>query len=110
MPEETLGLLQGTLDVLILRTLAGGPMHGFGISRSIRERTGGVLDVRDAPLYKALRRLEAAGSVEAEWAVTDNGRRARWYELTRHGRKRLVAEEANWRRYVAAVSQVLTPA
>jgi len=108
--REPFELLQGTLDVLVLKTLAAGSLHGFGISRSIRARTGGALDVQDAPLYKALRRLEAAGCVEAEWSTTENARRARWYSLTPAGRKRLAVAEANWRRYVAAVFQVLAPA
>jgi PadR family transcriptional regulator PadR len=110
MPTESLGLLQGTLDVLVLRTLALGPMHGFGVSRSIRERTRGTIDIEDGPLYKALHRLEHDGNIVATWGTTENNRRARYYALTPQGRKSLRSEEANWRRYVAAVSMVLEPA
>jgi transcriptional regulator len=105
-----MSLLQGTLDVLVLRTLVWRPMHGYEISRWIRERTGGVLDIENAPLYKALHRLEAAGAVAAEWGTTEHGRRARYYRLTPQGRHRLKAEEAAWRRYAGAVFQLLEPA
>jgi PadR family transcriptional regulator, regulatory protein PadR len=104
-----LDLLQGTLDVLILRTLAVQPTHGYGVSRWIRERTGGVLQVQDAALYKALRRLERRGHVAAEWGVTEQNRRARYYALTEAGRKALTREAAAWRSYAAAVFTVLDP-
>jgi transcriptional regulator len=107
--EQTLDLLKGTLDVLILRTLAGDPMHGYGISQWIRDRTGGVLQVQDAALYQALRRLEAKGWLAAEWGVSENNRRARYYSLTELGRAQLRAEASAWRRYAAAVFQVLEP-
>ena len=107
--DQTLDLLKGTLDVLILRTLAGDPMHGYGISQWIRDRTGGVLQVQDAALYQALRRLEAKGWLSAEWGVSDNNRRARYYSLTETGRAQLRAEASAWRRYAAAVFQVLEP-
>jgi transcriptional regulator len=107
--DQTLDLLKGTLDVLILRTLAGDPMHGYGISQWIRDRTGGVLQVRDAALYQALRRLEAKGWLAAEWGVSENNRRARYYSLTELGRAQLRAEASAWRRYAAAVFQVLEP-
>lgn len=110
MARETLDLIQGTLDVLILRTLAGDPMHGYGISRWIRQRTGGVLEVQDAALYQALRRLQAKGWVAAEWGVSENNRRARFYELTREGRAQLTHETSAWRRYAEAVFSVLDPA
>ena len=103
-------LLQGTLDVLVLRTLVWGPMHGYAVSRSIRERTDGVLAIEDAPLYKSLHRLEGSGFVSAEWGVSENNRRARYYRLTTAGRRQLKAEEAAWRRYAAAVAKVLEPA
>ncbi len=109
MAESPLDLLQGTLDVLILRTLAWQPMHGYGVSRWIRERTGGTLAIEDGPLYKALHRLEHDGSIAAEWGVSENNRRARYYSLTPKGRRALKAEEHAWRRYVAAVFQVLEP-
>ena len=107
---EPMGLLQGTLDVLVLRTLAWQPMHGYEISRWIRDRTGGVLVIENAPLYKALHRLEAARCVAAEWGVTEHGRRARYYRLTPTGRQRLKTEEYAWRRYAGAVARLLEPA
>jgi transcriptional regulator len=103
-------LLQGTLDVLVLRTLAWGSMHGYAVSRWIRQRTDGVLEIEDAPLYKALHRLEKAGHVEAEWGLSENNRRARYYQLTAAGRRALKAEETAWRRYAEAVFKVLEPA
>ena len=110
MDTDVVELLQGTLDVLILRTLAWQPMHGYAVSRWIRERTDGTIEIEDAPLYKALHRLERAGCVSAEWGVSENNRRARYYQLTAVGRRRLKAEESAWRRYAAAVSRVLEPA
>lgn len=110
MATRTLDLLQGTLDVLVLRTLAAGSMHGYAVSRSIRQRTDGVIDIEDAPLYKALHRLEHGGFVAAEWGLSENNRKARYYELTGAGRRHLRAEEDAWRRYAAAVFKVLEPA
>ena len=107
--RDSLDLLQGTLDVLILRTLAREPMHGYAVSRSIRERTGGTLEVQDAALYQALRRMERKGWVEAEWGLSESRRRARFYRLTPAGHARLEHDVAAWRRYVAAVFQVLEP-
>jgi transcriptional regulator len=109
MAPNALDLLQGTLDVLVLRTLAHGPLHGYAISRWIRERTDGALIVQDAPLYKALHRLEHDGAVTAEWGVSENNRRARYYRLTPAGRHRLKREASAWRQYAAAVFQVLEP-
>ena len=110
MASGPMDLLQGTLDVLVLRTLAWGTMHGYAVSRWIRERTDGELEVEDAPLYKALHRLEQAGFVSAEWGLSENNRRARYYALTPAGRRQLKAEESAWRRYAAAVFKVLEPA
>jgi|SRR5688500_9226064 transcriptional regulator len=110
MAGESMELLQGTLDVLILRALAWQPMHGYGVSRWIRERTGGTIDIQDAPLYKALHRLENAGCVTAAWGVSENNRKARFYELTPRGRRQFAAEEDAWRRYAAAVFAALEPA
>jgi PadR family transcriptional regulator, regulatory protein PadR len=109
MSRESLELIQGTLDVLILRTLAGEPLHGYGISQWIRDRTEGELEVQDAALYQALRRLERRGLLEAEWGQSENNRRARYYRLTGSGRARLTEQAAAWRRYVAAVFRVLDP-
>ena len=105
----SLGLVQGTLDVLILRTLAWTPMHGYGISRWIRERTEGAITPENAALYPALHRLERRKWVRAEWGITESNRRAKVYELTALGRRQLAAETASWRAYVTAVSRVLAP-
>ena len=109
MAAQPLDLLQGTLDVLVLRTLAWGSMHGYAVSRWIHQRTDGVLEIEDAPLYKALHRLERAGYVAAEWGLSENNRRARYYSLTPAGRRQLKAEETVWRQYAAAVFKVLEP-
>jgi PadR family transcriptional regulator PadR len=110
MADKSMDLLQGTLDVLVLRTLAWGSMHGYAVSRWIRQRTDGVIEIEDAPLYKALHRLEKAGYVDAEWGLSENNRRARYYQLTSAGRRALKAEETAWRRYAEAVFKVLEPA
>ena len=102
-----LPLVQGTLDLLVLRTLASGPSHGYGVATAVHERTGGDLAVEDAALYQALHRLDRQGLVHAEWRQSENNRRARYYELTPSGRKRLRQEMANWRRYSRAVEAVL---
>ncbi len=110
MREQPLGLIQGTLDLLVLKTLAGRPMHGYGIAVAIAERTGGELAVEDAALYQALHRLERRGHVAAEWDRSENNRRARFYTLTPEGRKRLRDDSADWRRYARAVFAVLDEA
>jgi transcriptional regulator len=107
MPKEALPLIQGTLDLLVLRALAGGPMHGYGIAELVHERTGGELAIEDAALYQALHRLDRQDLVRAEWRASENNRRARYYALTAAGRKRLREQVANWRRYVAAVDALL---
>lgn len=109
MNPARMALLQGTLDVLVLGTLVTGPKHGYAVSRWIRQRTDGALAIEDAPLYKALHRLERAGCVEAEWGLSENNRRARYYRLTARGRRRLRSEESAWRRYAEAVFKVLEP-
>lgn len=101
-------LLQGTLDLLVLRTLAVGPNHGWGISQRIQQASGEVFAVNQGSLYPALHRLEAEGLITAQWGVSDNNRRARIYELTRLGKKQLQEETATWERLVAAVGRVLT--
>jgi transcriptional regulator len=110
MTATSLDLLQGTVDVLVLRTLAWGPAHGYAVASWIRQRTDGVLELEDAPLYKSLHRLEKQGFVTAEWGLSENNRRARYYALTPAGRARLRAETATWRRYAEAVFKVLDPA
>ena len=107
MSKPPLPLLQGSLDLLVLGALASGATHGYGVATLVRDRSGGALEVEDAALYQALHRLERKGQVAARWGVSDNNRRARFYELTADGRKRLRADAANWRRYAQAVSAVL---
>ena len=100
-------LLQGTVDVLILTTLQHSPMHGYGVSRWIRERTDGVVGLDDAALYQALHRLASKGWIEAEWGLSENNRRAKYYQVTPKGHEQLRAETAAWRRYATAVLSVL---
>jgi len=107
MPLQALPLVQGTLDLLVLRVLASGPMHGYGIATRVHDRTDGDLAIEDAALYQALHRLDRQGLVDAEWRASDNNRRARYYTLTPAGRQRLRDETANWRRYTRAVDAVL---
>ena len=107
MTRASLDLLQGTLDVLILKTLSWGPAHGYGVSRWIRQRTDDVLTVEDAALYQALHRLERRGWIESEWGLSENNRRAKYYQLTAEGRRQLRAEVSTWQRYATAVSRVL---
>jgi transcriptional regulator len=107
MPPRPLPLVQGTLDLLVLRTLASAPMHGYGIATLVHQRTDGDLAIEDAALYQALHRLDRQDLVEAEWRPSENNRRARYYTLTGAGRKRLREEAANWRRYSRAVEAVL---
>lgn len=104
---ERADLLQGTLDLLILKSLRLGPLHGWGISRRIRELSSDVLQVNQGSLYPALYRMEDRGLVTAEWGISEEGRRAKFYRLTASGRKRIAAEEDQWRRFVLAVDQVL---
>ncbi|PYV18917.1 MAG: PadR family transcriptional regulator [Acidobacteria bacterium] len=100
-------LLQGTLDLLILKTLKLQPMHGWGISQRIQQISEDVLRVQQGSLYPALYRLENQGLIVAGWGASENNRRARFYRLTAKGRKRLEAEESNWERLAAAIAQVL---
>jgi transcriptional regulator len=107
--QERISLLQGTLDLLVLQTLAPGPVHGHGIATSIERSTEQELLVDHGSLYPALQRLERAGLIASEWGVSDNNRRARFYTLTRSGRKRLVAETRRWEATVRVISRVLKP-
>jgi len=106
--ESRNGLLQGTLDVLILKTLSPGPMHGWGISQRIQQVSEDVLRVNQGSLYPALYRLESQGWIPAEWVVSENNRKAKFYELTRAGRRQLADETESWERFSAAVARVLT--
>jgi PadR family transcriptional regulator PadR len=108
--RNALTLLQGTVDLLVLRALQTGPSHGYAVSRWVRERTDGVLTIEDAALYQALHRLEAKQWIDAEWGLSDNNRRAKYYSLTSLGREQLRAETTTWKRYAAAMVKILDPA
>ena len=110
MTDYKAELLQGTLDMLILKTLALEPMHGYGISQRIQQISREVFRVNQGSLYPALHRLEKEGLIEAEWGASENNRRARYYRLTRDGRKRLSAETQNWERLTAAITRILQTA
>src|ERR1700693_2577096 len=105
--ESRLDLLQGTLDLLVLRTLQAGPMHGWAISERIQQISEDVLCVNQGSLYPALHRLEHQGWIKAEWGVSELGRRARFYQLTAAGRKQLELETATWARMTGAIGRVL---
>ena len=107
MARRRAELLQGTLDLLILKTLQAGPLHGWGISKRIRESSDDVLQVNQGSLYPALYRLEDRGWIEAEWGVSPEGRRAKFYELTKAGRGQLVEERAQWELFSTAMQAVL---
>src|SRR5688500_3809121 len=108
--SDTLPLVKGTLDMLVLKALSWTPMHGFEITTWLEARSGGMLGVQDSALYQALHRLEARGLAEAEWGVTENNQRARYYRLTDAGRLHLSTETAQWVRYAATVTDILTTA
>ncbi|MBZ5727473.1 MAG: PadR family transcriptional regulator [Acidobacteriia bacterium] len=108
--QNRIELLQGTLDMLILRTLQWGPCHGHGIGLAIRASSADVLQVEHGSLYPALHRLRREGWIASEWKITQNKQRARYYRLTAKGRKRLAAEESRWDRMVAAIARVMRPA
>ena len=110
MTEIRLDLPQGTLDLLILRSLRLGPNHGWGIAERIQQVSKDVLQVQQGSLYPALHRLERKGWIKAEWGASENNRRAKFYELTRAGRKRLETETETWRKLTIAVGQVLDTA
>jgi len=105
--EPRLDILQGTLDLLILRTLAAGPMHGWSISERIQQVSEEVLQVNQGSLYPALHRLEHRGWIKAEWKTSELGRRARFYRLTASGRKQLELERENWTRLAIAIGRIL---
>jgi transcriptional regulator len=107
MPPEKSDLLQGTLDMLILKIVALGPIHGYGISQRIRRISKDVLQVQQGSLYPALHRLQKRGWLEAEWGESDNARQAKFYRLSAKGRNQLAAEESNWQRLSQAVGLIL---
>ena len=110
MSESGLDLLRGTLDVLVMKSLSWGPLHGYAVAEWIKRRTGEEILVEEGALYPALHRLEKRRLVESEWGVSENNRRARYYQLTAEGRGRLLRETERWRRYRDAVDLVLTAA
>jgi len=107
MNESNTDVIQGTLDMLILKTLSLGPLHGFGIARRVEQVSRGVFKVNPGSLLTALQRLERAGWLDSEWRETQNSRRARFYTLTRSGRKQLEAETADWNRRASAIARLL---
>jgi len=110
MARDNVDILQGTLDVLILKTLAAGAMHGWGIAQRIQQISQDVLRVNQGSLYPALHRLEGEGWIAAEWGASENNRKAKYYRLTRSGQRQLEAETENWRRLAAAVGRILQTA
>ena len=107
MPDPHIELPQGTLDLLILKTVALGPQHGWAISERVQQMSSDALQVRQGSLYPALHRLERRGWIKARWSTTENNRQAKYYELTRSGRKQLEAQTDSWRRLAAAMGQIL---
>ena len=109
-PNQKTDLLQGTLDLLILKVVALGPVHGYGIAQRIRQISNDVLQVQQGSLYPALHRLEKRGWVAADWGTSDNGRQARFYKLSAKGRRQLAAEEQSWNHLSQAVQLILDTA
>ena len=110
MTDNRTELLQGTLDMLILKTLTLGPLHGYNIVRRIQQVSDDVLQVEEGSLYPALQRMEKRGWIDAEWGLSENNRRAKFYKLTRAGRKQLVDEETNWARVSEAIGKIMQTA
>ena len=108
MGDKTTGLVQGTLDMLILKTLALEPMHGWGIAQRIEQISKGVFQVNPGSLFPAFRRLERDGLVKCEWRATENNRRAKYYTLSEQGRKKLKVETQEWEKQTAAIARILT--
>ena len=107
MSKPNVPLLQGTLDILILKALASGPMHGYGIALWLERTTDDVLQIEEGSLYPALHRMQRKGLLEAEWGLSDNNRRAKYYRLTTVGKRHLQTETTSWERFADAVSTVL---
>ncbi len=108
MAKESLDLVRGTLDVLILKALSWGPQHGYAVARWIHQRTGNEILIEEGALYPALYRLEGQDLIQSSWGVSDNNRRARYYKLTAAGRRRLHSDATTWDRYAVAVARVLS--
>lgn len=107
--EDRMDVLQGTLDMLILQTLQWGPQHGLGISEAIRRKSEELLKIEAGSLYPALHRLEGQGWLSSQWATSEKGQRAKYYRLTRAGKKQLAAEQGKWNRFVKAIGLVMQP-
>ena len=107
MGKQKPDLPQGTLDLLVLKALSLGPMHGYGVGQRIQQLAEDMLQIEEGTLYPALYRIEQRGWIESEWGVSENNRRARFYKLTRAGRKQLAVEESQWERLTSAVAKVL---
>lgn len=107
MSDQSSDLVQGTLDMLILKTLALEPMHGYGVSVRIEQMSDGIFRVNAGSLFVAIERLQRAGTIKGEWKTTENSRRAKYYSLTERGRKKLEAETREWSRQVAAIARIL---
>jgi PadR family transcriptional regulator PadR len=107
MPPDSLDLLQGTLDVLVLRALSWGPMHGYGVARFIKQGSNDAFRVLDGALYTSLHRMEERGWIDSEWGTSEKGKRAKFYRLTAAGRRALRDETATWNQYAAAVAAVM---
>ncbi len=110
MSRDLNDLLHGTLDLLVLKALSREPMHGYGLAKWIEQRAGDELEIADSALYKSFYRLEDAGAIGAEWGVSENNRKAKYYSLTARGKQALRAETATWKKYVAAVTGILETA
>ena len=110
MSKGSPSLPYGTLDLLVLRTLAAGPRHGYGILQQIHEASNNLLRIEEGSLYPALHRLEARGWIAATWALSDKGKRARYYRLTAQGRRQLATEQSKWRAFARAIGLILDPA
>jgi PadR family transcriptional regulator PadR len=110
MTDTSAALVQGTLDMLILKTLALEPLHGWGISQRIQQLSRGVFEVNPGSLFPAFRRLERAGLIQCEWQTSENNRRAKYYSLSRGGRQKLRTETKEWERQVAAIARILQTA
>lgn len=109
MTRADRGLLHGTVELLILRTLTEGPRHGFAISRILKARSDGVVVLEDAALYQALHRMERHGAIESEWGISKKGKRAKFYRLTPAGEEQLEQEASAWRRYAETMARILGP-
>ena len=110
MSESSTDLLQGTLDLLVLKTLSAGPQHGWGVAQRIQQTSRSVLQVNQGSLYPALHRLEEQGLIDSEWGVSENNRRAKFYRLTAQGRRQLARETESWLQYARAVQWILQTA